>query len=154
MEKTFVMLKPDCISRRLIGEVISRLEKKGLNLIGIKLLKLEKIQAERLYEIHRGKQFYAHLLDYATSGPIVATVWEGFHAVGTVRKLIGATFGYEAEPGSIRGDFALSRGHNIVHASDSPERSTYEISIFFRNNELIQNLPIDLDAIYEQEERA
>lgn len=152
MERTFVMLKPDCVSRRLVGEVISRFEKKGLILIGLKLITIKKEQAEKLYEVHKGKSFYDDLINYATSGPVVIMVLSGMNAVAVARKLLGATFGFEAEPGTIRGDFSLSRGRNIVHGSDSPERAKFEIGIFFEDGELVNTAYKDLDIIYEKDE--
>lgn len=152
MERTFVMLKPDCVSRRLVGEVVSRFEAKGLNIVALKLTQLTPQTAEKLYEVHKARPFYGALTAYAQSGPVVVMVVEGLKAVSVVRKLIGATFGYDAEPGTVRGDFANSKGHNIVHASDSIERAQYEISIFFRAEEFVTSDRPDLNIIYEKDE--
>lgn len=143
MERTFVMVKPDGVQRRLVGEVIRRLERKGLKLVGLKLLRLSIEQAERLYSIHRGKPFFDSLVNFVTSGPVVAMVWEGPGAVAVVRKLIGATNSAEAEPGTIRGDFGLSVQKNLVHASDSPMSVAREMPVLFSEGELVDYVTID-----------
>ncbi len=120
MELEFVMIKPDGVKRGLIGEIISRIERKGLKIRALKMVRMSREQAETLYEEHKGKPFFEDLVNYVTSGPVVVMVVEGPKAVQVVRKMVGATDGAEAEPGSIRGDFALSKARNIVHATDSP----------------------------------
>lgn len=137
MERTLLMVKPDGVQRGLIGEVIRRLEARGLKLIGLKLTWVSTEQAERLYAVHQGKPFYEGLIRYITSSPVVVSVWEGPNAVEVVRRTIGATNPVQAEPGTIRGDFGLSIGRNIVHASDGPETAAREVAIFFRDDELV-----------------
>jgi len=131
VERTFVMVKPDGVARGLVGEVISRFEKKGLRIIALKMLRMSREQAEELYSVHRGKPFYNSLVDFVTSGPVVVMVLEGESAIDVVRIMIGPTDGRKAPPGTIRGDFALSIQENIVHASDSPESYRREHVIFF-----------------------
>ncbi|ALU12072.1 nucleoside diphosphate kinase [Ignicoccus islandicus DSM 13165] len=137
VELEFVMIKPDGVKRGLIGEIISRIERKGLKIKALKMIKMSKEMAEELYAEHKGKPFFNDLVEYVTSGPVVVMIVEGPKAVQVVRKMIGATDGAEAEPGSIRGDFALSKARNIVHATDSPEKVEKEASIFFKLDELV-----------------
>jgi len=137
MEQTFVMVKPDGTNRRLIGNVISRLEMKGLKLVGIKIMWVSRDLAEKHYAEHKGKGFYDSLIDYITSSPVVAMVWEGKSAVKVVRNLVGKTDPVEASPGTIRGDYGLDVGKNIVHASDSLESAEREISLYFNKEEII-----------------
>jgi nucleoside-diphosphate kinase len=131
------MLKPGVLNRRIIGEVISRLEKKGLKLVGLKMMQITPELAAQHYAEHKGKPFYDSLVDYITSGPVVAMVWQGDDCVTLVRKLIGSTSPAEAHPGTIRGDFCSHTQHNIIHASDSDESAAREIKLFFRDNEII-----------------
>jgi len=137
VEKTFVMIKPDGVQRNLIGEIISRFERKGLKLIGMKLMQISKELAAEHYGEHQGKPFYSELIDFITSGPVVAMVWEGQNAIAIVRNLMGKTNPAEAAPGTIRGDFAVFTGNNVVHGSDSPESAEREINLFFTADELI-----------------
>jgi nucleoside-diphosphate kinase len=137
MEKTLVLIKPDGVQRGLVGTVISRLEGRGFKLTALKMLQLDKTLAEELYVIHRGKDFFPGLVDYITSSPLVSLVVEGRNAVGVVRKTIGETDPGRAEAGTIRGDFALDTGRNLVHASDSQENASREINLFFPENELL-----------------
>ncbi|MCD6323739.1 MAG: nucleoside-diphosphate kinase, partial [Desulfurococcales archaeon] len=127
VEKTLLIVKPDGVRRGLVGEVISRVERKGLKIVKLRMLYPRKECIERLYDIHKGKPFYEELVSFMTSGPIVAMVVEGDEAVSVVRTLIGPTDGRKAPPGTIRGDFALSISYNVVHAADSAERAKYEI---------------------------
>jgi nucleoside-diphosphate kinase len=136
-ERTFVFLKPEAIMRDLVGDIIGRIEKRGLNIIAMKLTWMTKEQAERLYEMHKGKHFYQELIDHVTSGPILAIIVEGPNAVKLMRKIIGATDPVEAEPGTIRGDYALAKTCNIIHASDSSENAEREMKIFFKPNEIL-----------------
>ena len=129
MEQTLIILKPDCVQRRLIGRIISRLEDKGLVIGAMKLMRISRELAERHYAPHKGKPFYPGLIDYITSGPVVVMVVGGPRAINICRKLMGKTFGYDAEPGTIRGDFGCSRTYNLVHGSDSPETARQEISL-------------------------
>ncbi len=142
-QKTLVLLKPDAVNRRLIGEIISRFEKKGLKIIAMKMLWLSREKAEKHYEVHKDKPFYESLIDYITSGPIVAMVLEGDRAIEVVRKMMGKTNGIEAEPGTIRGDFAMSIQNNLVHGSDSEESAKREIPIFFDDSELLEYRLVD-----------
>jgi nucleoside-diphosphate kinase len=137
MEKTFVMLKPDAIQRSLAGEIISRLEKRGLKLVALKMLLINKELAERHYGEHKGKTFFDELVNFITSGPVIAMIWEGKQAVQVVRKMMGNTDPQEAMPGTIRGDYGLFTGNNIIHGSDSPESAHREISLFFSEDEII-----------------
>ncbi len=136
-EKTFVMLKPSCVNRGLIGEVISRFERKGLVIKGLKMLVMTRELAERLYEVHKGKEFYEKLINTVTGKRVVALLLEGREAITVVRKLIGATDPAKAEPGTIRGDLGLDLTDNIIHASDSRESYQREASIFFDQSELM-----------------
>jgi len=137
MEKTFVMLKPDAVQRNLIGEIISRLEKKGLKLAAMKMLLIDEELANRHYKEHIGKPFFNDLVKFITSGPVIAMVWEGEQAVEVVRKIMGKTNPIEALPGTIRGDYGLFTGNNLIHGSDSLENAKREISLFFSAGEII-----------------
>ncbi len=137
MERTLVLFKPDCLARRLLGRVFSRLEEKGLRLVGLKILRFDRALAERLYAEHAGKDFYERLVEFIQSGPVVASAWEGNEAIAVVRGLCGATFGAKAAPGTIRGDFALSQRNNLVHASADPAAAGREIPILFREGDLL-----------------
>ncbi|MEL7567038.1 MAG: nucleoside-diphosphate kinase [Dehalobacterium sp.] len=137
MEQTFVMIKPDGVQRNLIGEIISRLEKKGLKLIAMKFLRLSEGQATEHYREHLGKGFYQGLIYFITSGPVVAMVWEGENAVAAARKLMGLTNPLEADPGSIRGMYGMSVGRNIIHGADSVDNAQREIAIYFKPDELV-----------------
>ena len=137
MERTLILLKPDAVQRRLIGAITERFEHKGLKLVGLKLVQADKALAEKHYAVHKGKGFYDSLLQFITSGPTVAMVWEGSGAVGVARNLIGPTDGAAAPPGSIRGDFALIKQNNLVHGSDSPQNAEMEIALWFRKEELL-----------------
>jgi nucleoside-diphosphate kinase len=132
-ERTLVLVKPDGVRRGLAGEVISRLEKKGLTLVAMELRTLERATAEEHYGEHQSRPFFGELVDFITGGPLVALVVEGPNAVAGTRRLMGVTNPVEATPGSIRGDYALEIGQNLVHGSDSPESATREIGIFFPN---------------------
>jgi nucleoside-diphosphate kinase len=137
LEQTLIILKPDCIQRRLLGRVIQRFEDKGLTVAALKLIQLSTEAAERQYAPHKGKPFYTRLMDYITRGPVVVMVVRGFNAISVCRKLLGATFGSEAEPGTIRGDFAVSATYNLVHGSDGPESARAEIDLYFRPDEIL-----------------
>lgn len=150
MERTFVMVKPDGVQRGLIGEIISRLERKGLKIVAVKMLRIPREMAESHYAEHKEKPFFASLVDYITSGPVVAMVVEGRDAIKVVRKLVGATNPVEAAVGTIRGDFGLDVGRNVVHASDSPQSAEREISLFFSENEIVEYNRVDEPWIYER----
>lgn len=137
MERTFVMVKPDGVGRALVGEVISRLERKGLRLAGMKFLQVDGDTAARHYAVHREKPFYEGLITFITSGPVVAMVWEGEGAIETTRRLMGATNPHDADPGTIRGDLAVTIDANVVHGSDSAESAATEIALYFRPEEIV-----------------
>jgi len=134
--RCFTMLKPGVLNRRLVGEVISRLEKKGLKLVALKMMQISPELASKHYAEHNGKSFYNDLVSYITSAPVVAMVWQGDDCVQIVRKMVGATKPSEAAPGTIRGDYCVHTNHNIIHASDSDESAAREISLFFKDEEI------------------
>ncbi|HIW36643.1 MAG TPA: nucleoside-diphosphate kinase [Candidatus Treponema faecavium] len=136
MERCFTMLKPGVLNRRIAGEIISRLERKGLQLIGMKMLRIDRELAAEHYADHAGKHFYEPLVSYITSGPVVAMAWQGDNCVSIVRRLTGATDPLEAAPGTIRGDYCAHTQHNVMHASDSPENAEREVALFFAEDEL------------------
>jgi nucleoside-diphosphate kinase len=138
VERTFSMLKPGILPRRLVGEILSRIERKGLNIIGMKLMRIDRALAETHYAEHAGKAFYDKLIDYTISAPVVLFVLEGESAVTKLRRLCGPTDINESIPGTIRGDFAFNTRLNIVHASDSAANAAREIALFFKDDELIQ----------------
>ncbi len=137
IERTFTMLKPGVLSRRIAGELIARIERKGFDIVGMKLMRISPALAEQHYAEHRAKPFFGELVDYICSGPVVAMVLEGDNAVRLLRALCGSTKAEEAAPGTIRGDFAMHTGLNIIHASDSSEAAAREIALFFKPEELI-----------------
>jgi nucleoside diphosphate kinase (EC 2.7.4.6) len=136
-EKTLVLVKPDGVKRGLIGEVISRFERKGLKILALKMIKLDKSKGEEFYSVHKDKSFFKDLVEFITSGPIVAIILEGDSAISVVRLMIGSTDGRKAQPGTIRGDFALSIQDNVVHASDSQESFEREYKVLFKDEEII-----------------
>ena len=138
MEKTFVLVKPDGVQRGLVGEIIARLERRGLRLIGAKFMKVSKELAETHYAIHKSKPFYNSLIKYITSSPVMAMVWEGNNAVAAVRQTMGSTNPIDAAPGSVRHDFGLDIGRNITHASDSVENGEKETALWFAPTELVE----------------
>jgi nucleoside-diphosphate kinase len=137
VEKTLVLVKPDGVQRGLIGEVISRLERRGLRLIAARFVWVDQELAEKHYAIHKGKPFYEGLIQYITSAPVMAMVWEGPNAVAAVRQTMGATRPTEAAPGTLRHDYALEVGRNLTHASDTPENGEMEVVLWFRPEELL-----------------
>jgi nucleoside-diphosphate kinase len=147
MQRTLILLKPDAVQRRLVGEITARFERKGLRLAGLKLVQASRDLAEKHYAVHTGKPFYESLLAFLTSGPTVAMVWEGREAVAAARNLIGLTDGAKAAPGSIRGDFGISVQNNLVHGSDSPENAATEIELWFPASELVAFAPTDANWI-------
>ncbi|HZZ80353.1 MAG TPA: nucleoside-diphosphate kinase [Gemmataceae bacterium] len=147
MQKTLVLLKPDCVQRRLIGALIGRFEQKGLRLAGLKFVQASRDLAEKHYAVHKGKPFYESLLSFLTSGPTVAIVWEGREAVTVVREMMGKTDGAKSPPGTIRGDFGISVQNNLIHGSDSPENAAAEISLWFTPAELVAWQPTDANWI-------
>ena len=138
MERTLVLVKPDGVQRGLIGEVIARLERRGLRLVAGKYLQVSKNLAETHYAVHKGKPFYDGLIQYIVSAPVMAMVWEGPNAVAAVRQTMGATRPTEAAPGTLRHDFALEVGRNLTHASDSVENCAAEVALWFKTDELVE----------------
>jgi len=136
MEKTLIILKPDAVQRGLTGRIIARFEEKGFQIVAMKLMKIDGSLAERHYGVHQGKPFYARLLQYITSSPVVVMVVQAVNGVAVARKMMGATFGSKAEPGTIRGDFGLSNSFNLIHGSDSAESAGFEIGLYFKPEEL------------------
>jgi nucleoside-diphosphate kinase len=143
MQRTLILLKPDCVQRRLIGTIIQRFEHKGLRLAALKFVQASRDLAEKHYAVHKGKPFYEALLQFLTAGPTVAMVWEGREAVAVARALMGPTDGVKAAPATIRGDFAISVQNNLVHGSDSPENAASEIALWFKPEELVTYTPAD-----------
>lgn len=137
MEKTFLMVKPDGVQRELIGEIVKRFETKGYKLAGAKLMQVSNQLAETHYSEHKERPFFGELVDFITSGPVFAMVWEGENVIATARKMMGKTNPLEADPSTIRGDFGISVGKNIIHGSDSAESAEREISLFFTENEIV-----------------
>lgn len=137
MERTFLMIKPDGVRRKLIGQVVSRFEKRGFNLVGAKLIRIDRELAEIHYAEHRGKAFFEDLIDFITSGPVFAFALEGEHVVEVSRKMMGATSPLESLPGTVRGDFTLSKSENIIHGSDSIESAARELALFFNDDEFV-----------------
>jgi len=137
MQKILVLIKPDAVQRGLIGNIIARFERRGLKIVAMKMTQMDQGLAQRHYAIHQGKDFFQHLVEFITSGPIIAAVLEGERAVEIVRRTMGETNPAEASPGTIRGDFGIDIGHNLVHGSDSEENAVQEISIFFTEDEIL-----------------
>ena len=143
METTLVLLKPDCVQRRLVGTLLQRFEQKGLRLAAMKLVQPSRQLAERHYAVHKGKPFYDSLLTFLTAGPTVAVVLEGREAVQVVRDMMGKTDGAKSPPGTIRGDFGISVQNNLIHGSDSPDNANLEIGLWFKAEELVAYQPVD-----------
>ncbi|MEM7114459.1 MAG: nucleoside-diphosphate kinase [Chloroflexota bacterium] len=137
MERTLILVKPDGVQRGLMGEIIGRFERRGLKLIGMKFMQISQELAQQHYAVHEGRPFYNSLIEYITSAPVVAMVWEGNDAIAAARATIGATNPVAASPGTIRGDLGMEVGRNLVHGSDSPENGVKEASLFFADDELV-----------------
>ncbi|MCG3126568.1 MAG: Nucleoside diphosphate kinase [Phycisphaerae bacterium] len=137
MERTLIIFKPDCMHRQLVGAILSRFESKGLRIAALKLQQTPLAQVEKHYAVHRERPFYKALIEFMTASPVIAGVLEGPQAIAVVRKMLGATNGMEAEPGTIRGDYGLSKQLNLVHASDSAETAKAEIALFFKPEEVL-----------------
>jgi nucleoside-diphosphate kinase len=151
MERSLIILKPDALQRGLMGTIISRIEQRGLKIAGMKLVQLDETLARRHYAEHEGKPFFSGLVQYITSAPVVLIVVVGENVIEMVRSMVGATNPVKSAPGTIRGDFAVSIGRNLIHASDSPESGDREVQNFFGEEELLQNISRDLDRwIYEE----
>jgi len=145
MEKSLVLIKPDAMQRGLAGEIISRLEKKGLKIVAMKMLHMDKDLAQRQYVIHKGKAFFDDLVNFITSSPVIAIVFQGKNAVEIIRQMMGETDPAKAQRGTIRGDFGIDIGHNLVHGSDSLENASKEIDLFFSAEEIF-NYERELDT--------
>ncbi|MEM9005804.1 MAG: nucleoside-diphosphate kinase [Cyanobacteria bacterium P01_F01_bin.86] len=149
MERTFIMIKPDGVQRGLIGEVIGRFESKGFTLVGMKLMAVSRELAEQHYDVHRDKPFFPGLVDFITSSPVVAMVWEGDNVIASARTLIGATNPISANPGTIRGDFGVTIGRNLIHGSDAVETAQKEIALWFQETEMASWEACTTPWIYE-----
>jgi nucleoside-diphosphate kinase len=153
LERTLVLLKPDCVQRGLVGEVVRRFEQKGLTLVGLKMRQFPKALIEKHYEVHKERPFYGNLVKFMSSGPVVAIALEGKESIEVVRKLVGKTNSRQAEPGTIRGDLGMSFSNNLVHGSDGAESAAKELALFFSEpGDLVDWKPIDLVWIYNVEE--
>lgn len=148
MERTFLMVKPDGVQRSLIGEIVSRFEKKGFKLVGAKLMQIPTELAETHYGEHKERPFFGELVEFITSGPVFAMVWEGENVIATARQMMGSTNPKDAAPGTIRGDFGLTVGKNVIHGSDSPESAEREINLFFKKEELVDFTKLINNWIY------
>lgn len=149
MQTTLVILKPDCVARRLAGKIIGRIEEKGLQIVGLKLMKIGTPLARRMYAVHKGKEFYRPLVRFMTSGPVVVMAVRGKGAIEIARKMLGPTFGPDAPPGTIRGDFGMSKRYNLVHGSDSAASAKRELALFFKPGDLVKGTPPDFDVVYD-----
>ena len=150
MERTLIIVKPEGVQRGIIGNIVTRFEQRGLKFVGLKLIHITPALAEQHYGVHKGKPFYPGLVKHITSGPVVVAVLEGPRAISVVRTTMGATNAAEAIPGTIRGDFALEIGFNIIHGSDGPETAKQEINLFFKPEELVDYGLATAQWIYEQ----
>jgi len=139
MQRTLIILKPDCVQRRLVGPILTRFETKGLTLVALKLVHASRSLAEQHYGEHRERPFFEGLLKFLTHGPVIVAIYEGPEAIAVVRKMLGKTNGTESEPGTIRGDYSLSKQNNLVHGSDSPESAAREIELWFRPEEIVSH---------------
>ncbi len=149
MERTFLAIKPDGVQRGLVGEIIRRFETKGFKLVGLKFMNVSKELAEQHYGVHKERPFFPGLVEFITSGPVVAMVWEGDGVIAGARKVIGATNPLNAEPGTIRGDLGSNIGRNIIHGSDAPETAQFEIGLWFTDAELVSWTPTVMPWIHE-----
>ena len=152
MERTLVLVKPDGVQRGLVGEIIGRFERKGLKLVGLRLLTVDDALAERHYAVHAGKHFYAGLIEFITSGPVAALALEGPDAIATVRRMVGKTMPNEADPGTIRGDLGISGLRNLIHASDAVETASSELDLWFGAQAALVDYARDIDAWIVAEE--
>ena len=153
MEKSAIIVKPDGVQRGLIGEVIHRFERKGLKLVGLKMISLDDALLDEWYAHHKDKPFFPGLKSYMQSYPVIAMCWEGNEAVATIRKLVGITKAREADPGTVRGDFAMSQQYNLIHASENAEIAAKEVNLLFNDHELFSWEKLDLDFVYLPEEK-
>jgi len=153
MERTLVLVKPDGVQRGLIGEILARFERKGLKVVGLRMLDVSRPMAEQHYAVHAGKHFYDGLVEFITSGPVAAIALEGPDAIATVRRLVGKTMPNEAEPGTIRGDLGISGLRNLIHASDAPETATAELDLWFADELVDYQRAIDAWIVAEEPPR-
>jgi nucleoside-diphosphate kinase len=149
MERTLIIFKPDAVQRGLCGQILTRFENKGLQIAGLKFMKIARETAETHYAPHKGKGFYEGLVKFMTSSPVLVVVLQGKNAIAIARKMMGATFGSNAEPGTIRGDFGVSNSFNLIHGSDSPEAAQKELGLFFRPDELLDWTPTIQTWVYD-----
>jgi nucleoside-diphosphate kinase len=149
MERTLIILKPDSVQRGICGQILERFERKGFQIVGMKFMKIPQSLAETHYGPHKGKPFYEGLVKFMTSSPVVVLALEGKDAIAIARKLMGATFGSKAEPGTIRGDFGVSNSFNLVHGSDSAESAQRELGLFFKADELLEWKPAIQGWVYD-----
>ena len=149
MERTLIIFKPDAVQRGFCGEILARFEKKGLQIAGMKLMRISQQLAQTHYESHQGKPFYEGLVKFMTSSPVVVLALQGKDAITICRKMMGATFGSKAEPGTIRGDFGVSNSFNLIHGSDSPEAAQRELGLFFKPDELVDWTPAIQGWVYD-----
>ncbi len=147
MQRTLAIIKPDAVQRRLIGKIINRFEEKGLEIIGLKKTVISEDLAKKNYSVHEGKDFFEKLIKFMTSGPVVILVLRGKNAIGVTRRLMGSTSGHEADPGTIRGDYAICGRFNLIHGSDSVESAEREISLFFDDSSIVESEKSDLKWI-------
>ncbi len=147
-ERTLIIIKPDGVQRHVIGEIITRFERKGFKLAAAKFLQVSKETARRHYAVHEGKPFFEGVVRYLASSPVLAMVWEADGVIEMARKMMGATFGYDAQPGTIRGDFSCSRGYNLIHGSDSADSAAYEIPLYFSQDEIVDYALADEQWLY------
>jgi nucleoside-diphosphate kinase len=152
MERTLIILKPDAVQRGLMGAILSRFEAKGLKVVAARFQRLPESLLEKHYEAHRARPFYPGLVRFMSESPVLVMVLEGVGAIAVCRKLMGTTFGRDAEPGTIRGDWGISRSYNLVHGSDSPEAAEREIGLFFDPNELVEWQPAGHTWVYDAED--
>ena len=149
LERTLIILKPDAVQRGICGEIITRFEKKGLQIVGMKLMQIPRSLAETHYEAHKAKPFYPGLVSFMTGSPVIVMAVAGKDAITIARKMMGATFGSKAEPGTIRGDFGVSNSFNLIHGSDSPEAATRELGLFFKPGEVVEWTPTIQSWVYD-----
>src|SRR5436305_14487230 len=149
MERTLIILKPDAVQRNLCGEIISRFEKKGLQIVGMKMMKISPQLAETHYEAHKARPFYPGLVKFMTSSPVIVMALAGKDVIAIARNMMGATFGSKAAPGTIRGDLGVSNSFNLIHGSDSPEAAQRELGLFFRGEELLEWTPAAQSWVYD-----
>ena len=147
-DRTLIIIKPDGVHRHMMGEIISRFERKGFKLVVAKFMQISEATARAHYAVHEGKPFFAGVVKYLASCPVMVMVWQADGIIEMSRKMMGATFGFDAEPGTIRGDFGCSKGYNLIHGSDSAESADYEIPLYFSQDELIDYTLADEDWLY------